>query len=36
VLQYATPPDARFVRLEIGAARSTLPMAITVDIDNLR
>jgi hypothetical protein len=36
VLQYATPPDARFVRLEIGAARSTLPMAITVDIDSLR
>ena len=35
-LQYTTPSDANFVRIEVGAARNELPTAITFDVDNLR
>jgi len=35
-LQYTTPSDASFVRIEVGAVRNGLPTAITFDVDNLR
>jgi hypothetical protein len=35
-LQYTTPTDASFVRIEVDAARNGLPTAITFDVDNLR
>ncbi len=34
--QYASPNDARFVRIEIGATRNGLPTPITLDVDYLR
>jgi hypothetical protein len=34
--QYTTPNDARFVRIEVGAARNGLPTPITLDVDYLR
>jgi hypothetical protein len=36
VLQYTTPIDARWVQIEIGAARNGLALPITLDVDNLR
>ena len=35
-VQYQTPSDARFVQVEIGAARNGLPNPITLDVDNVR
>jgi hypothetical protein len=35
-LQYTTPGDAVFVRIEVGAARNGLSSAITFDVDNIR
>jgi hypothetical protein len=34
--QYTTPSDARFVRIEVGAAHNGLPTPITLDVDYLR